>query len=65
MRFFYEWLFPETEEKEIEVDEKTKTLRHELLKEIKEFDSDLLVPSQPPKNTEKKIYKRKRKKRKN
>jgi len=59
----YDWIFGigEVIEEEIEADQKTIDNRNKLLKEIRDFDNDLLVPSQPPiKIINKKLFKRKR-----
>jgi hypothetical protein len=55
----YNWFFGS--EEEIVPDEKQKKYRHSLLKEIREFDADLLVPAFPPeKKVNKKLFKKKR-----
>ena len=59
----YDWIFgiEEVIEEEIEADQKTIDNRNKLLKEIRDFDNDLLVPSQPPiKKVNKKLFKCKR-----
>ena len=62
MRIIYDWIFGS--EEEIIPDEKQKKYRHILLKEIREFDSDLLVPSFPPKIVNKKLFKKKKNRKK-
>ena len=66
MRIIYDWLFGiEEVSEEIEADQKTIDNRNKLLKEVREFDIDLLLPSEPPKKVDvKKIYKRKKVKKK-
>lgn len=63
MRLIYDWIFgiEEVIEEEIKADQTTIDNRNKLLKEIRDFDNDLLVPSQPPiKIINKKLFKRKR-----
>jgi len=59
MRIIYDWIFGS--EKEIIPDEKQKKYRYVLLKEIRGFDTDLLVPTFPPeKKVNQKLFKKKR-----
>jgi hypothetical protein len=61
MSFIYNYIFGEV--KEIEPDQKTLDNRHQLLKEIISFKTDLLKSHTPPKK-KKRLFRFKKKKRK-